>query len=212
MTSDAQTEALGSNEAFVPPLPSEASDPPAGSSPDQELGLPPPVDPSGEVDAEVYAAWRQHMIDGFQRNNNMFAKILDAFTRPYWLTVRMYQAMFIVGISGIVLAAILGIWQGIEFTLIFGGISAVAFIGFFISRPLISLEQNIQFITWLGLVYNTYWTRLMYANNAATIQDDLEEITDRAIQDIVRLLDKQAELTGKRPNLQEPGADSAADG
>jgi hypothetical protein len=171
--------------------------------PQAELMLPVPSASGGAVDPQVFEAWKQHMIQGFERNNKMFASILDAFIRPYWLTVRMYQAMFVVGLSGLVLAAVLGVTQGISFGVLFGGMSIVSFLTFFLSRPLASLEQNIQFITWLGLVYNTYWTRLMYANNEATIQTDLEDILNRSVEDIVALLDKQAELTGKRPGLPE---------
>lgn len=197
-----QPEALGTRSEWSPP--GAQPDPKPIDNPIPELSLPIPTVPTDKVDKEVYAAWKKYMIDGFERNNDMFAKILDAFTRPYWLTVRMYQAMFIVGLSGVVLAAVMGAWQGVQYAWVFGGLSAVAFIGFFVSRPLISLEQNIQFITWLGLVYNTYWTRLMYANDEKTVQADLEAITECAIQDIVRLLDKQTELTGKRPDLQGP--------
>jgi hypothetical protein len=197
----AAPDALGSRPGKLPP--GMEKDSGQATAPPIELSLPLPKPPSKDIDQEVYKAWTQHLIEGFERNNNMFGKLLDAFMRPYWLTVRMYQAMFIVGLSGVVLAAVLGVWQGIEFALIFGGLSAASFITFFMSRPLTSLEQNIQFITWLGLIYNTYWTRLMYANNEATIQADLEAILDRSISDIVALLDKQAELAGKRPDLPD---------
>jgi hypothetical protein len=166
-----------------------------------ELGLPIPSKPPQQmVDQDVYEAWKQHMIDGFERNNRMFGEILNAFMRPYWITVHMYRAMFIVGLAGVVLGAVLGVWQGVEYAWIFCGLSAASFITFFVSRPLISLEQNIQFITWLGLIFNTYWTRLMYANDEKAIQTELEKILNSSIKDIVTLLDKQAELHGKRPN------------
>lgn len=205
MTPDSQDQpapdALGSRAGIIP----QGMQKNTGqvTAPPPEMSLPMPRSPSKDIDPDVYKAWTQHLINGFERNNNMFGKLLDAFMRPYWLTVRMYQAMFIVGLSGVVLAAVLGVWQGIEFALIFGGLSAASFITFFMSRPLTSLEQNIQFITWLGLIYNTYWTRLMYANDEQTIQADLEVILERSINDIVALLDKQAELAGKRPDLPE---------
>jgi hypothetical protein len=50
----------------------------------------------------------------------------------------------------------------------------------------------------LGIIYNTYWTRLMYANDPRTIQHDLDEIVKTAIQEITELVDKHAEATGKR--------------
>jgi hypothetical protein len=54
-------------------------------------------------------------------------------------------------------------------------------------------------IIWLGLIYNTYWTRLMYANDPTNIQDELEKIITTTIAEMEKLADKQAELSGKRP-------------
>jgi hypothetical protein len=162
------------------------------------LELPPPTTPEN-VDPEIFAAWKEHMIQGYHHNSQMFTDLLDAFMRPYWQTVWMYRLMFFVGILGFVLAAALGVTLGIEFGAIFGGLTVVAFLAFFISRPLQSLEQNIMLITWLGLIYNTYWTRLMYANDPANIQDELEKIITTTISEMKELADKQAELSGKRP-------------
>jgi hypothetical protein len=156
-----------------------------------------PTPPSGEVDPEVYKAWKQHIINGFQQNNEMFKKVLDAFMRPYWLTVNMYRILFAVGIAGFVVAVILGVFRGPEFALVFGGLSVTAFLAFFISQPLRALERNIHFITWLGVIYNTYWTRLMYANDKDRIQDDLDSIARTAVDEINQLIDKHANLAGK---------------
>ena len=69
------------------------------------------------------------------------------------------------------------------------------------NRPLQALEENLQFITWLGIIYNTYWTRLVYSQDAETFQDDVEEATNDAILKIKELLDKHTERSGKRPNV-----------
>jgi hypothetical protein len=177
------------------PLPFDGS----GASPQIELAPPPPKPEN--VDEEVYEAWKAHMIEGYQHNSQMFDNLLDAFMRPYWQTVWMYRLMFFVGIVGFVLAAILGVTLGIEFGALFGGLTVVSFLAFFINRPLQSLEQNILLITWLGVIYNTYWTRLMYANDNATIQADLQEITQKTIEDLGKLTEVHTELSGKRPSI-----------
>ena len=84
---------------------------------------------------------------------------------------------------------------------LFGGLSIVAFLAFFISQPLRALEQNLQFITWLGVIYNTYWARLMYATDPDTVQEDLEDIKQTTIKDLQILIDKQATLSAKRPTI-----------
>lgn len=164
-----------------------------------------PASPTGKVDPEIYAAWKQHIVRGFEQNNRMFNEVLKAFMRPYWMTVWMYRVMFAVGIAGFVAAAALGVTRGVEFAAVFGGLSVITFLTYFISQPLRALEQNLEFITWLGIIYNTYWTRLMYANDASTVQVDLEAISRTAVDEINQLIDKHAELAGKRPG---PPADA----
>jgi len=111
--------------------------------------------------------------------------------------------MFGVGITSFLVAAALSIWtQQAAFGLAFGGLSAVSFLSYFLSRPLQSLEQNLQFITWLGITYNTYWTRLVYMMDQKTVQKDLEDATNDTIKQIERLIGKHAVMSGKRPSLK----------
>ncbi|MBI5878287.1 MAG: hypothetical protein HZB53_11610 [Chloroflexi bacterium] len=166
--------------------------------------LPPVGKPRGKVDPDVYDAWKKHTVMGFQQNSEMFRKLLDAFMRPYWLTVWMYRTLYIVGLAGFVVAALLSVWRGWEFAAIFGGISVVTFLAFFIGQPLRALEQNLEFITWLGLIYNTYWTRLMYANDAEKMQADLEAINKAAVADLSALIDKHVAVAAKRPGAEAP--------
>ncbi|MEZ4635268.1 MAG: hypothetical protein R2856_09915 [Caldilineaceae bacterium] len=138
------------------PRPSEL---PADAQPQARLPL--PHQPKlAEIDPTLYEYWREHINQGFQRNNRMFDTILDAFMRPYNTTIWMYRILFGLGIAAFLVAAGLGAWlREPMFSLIFGGLSIVSFLTYFIGRPLQSLEENLKFITWLGIIYNTYWTR-----------------------------------------------------
>ncbi len=78
----------------------------------------------------------------------------------------------------------------------------VAFLTFFLSRPLQALEENLQFITWLGIVYNTYWTRLANAQDPQTFQADLAQTTEAAVTQLKQLVDTHGERSGKRPTLE----------
>ncbi len=167
------------------------------------LPLPRVDEETSQMDPELYAAWREHIRDGFRRNNEMFDRVLDAFMKPYYTTVWMYRTLFGVGVLSFLVAAGLSIWtRELSFSLVFGGLSAVAFISFFIRNPLRSLEENLEFITWLGIVYNTYWTRLAYMLNEDTVQQDLAKATRDATREIVRIIDKHAEMSGRRPGLE----------
>jgi hypothetical protein len=163
---------------------------------------PKPGVPLSEADPELYAAWRQHIENGFKHNDTMFRRVLDAFMNPYWTTVWMYRILFGVGVSAFVVAALVALIQNNPVTtLVFGGLSVAAFLGYFVSRPLQALEENLQFITWLGIIYNTYWSRLVQAQDPATYAAELDEATDDAIQRIQTLMDKHKERSGARPSL-----------
>ena len=173
-----------------------------GGSPDRGVDfLPRPKEAAS--DEKLYAAWSEHMIRGFEQNNVMFQKILSAMMRPYWYTVAMYIAIFVVGLGGFVAAIYFSATQGIDLGLIFSGLTVAAFVAFFLSRPLRALEQNLLFITWLGVIYNTYWSRLMYANRKRGVQEDLDAIENNAIRELNKLVNKHEKLALRRPGKLE---------
>jgi hypothetical protein len=166
--------------------------------------LPPPTVPDELLikDPDLYKAWREHIMAGFRHNEEMFQKILQAFMRPYQSTVWMYRILFGVGIGSFLAAALISAWtQKASFGLIFGGLGVASFLSYFLSRPLQALEENLQFITWLGVVYNTYWARLAYMSDHQTVQKDLEKATRDATEEIEKIIAKHAELSGKRIKL-----------
>ena len=193
-------------EAEYEPQPTEPGAPPSAGGAGGSFLPPPGVSTQAqklrEQDEQLYGFWREHVREGYERNSQMFQRILDGFMRPYYTTIWMYRILFAVGVLSLAAAVGLSVLTQKEtFALIFGGLGAVAFLSYFISRPLVSLEQNLKFITWLGMVYNTYWTRLVYAMDASTVQADLEDLTQDAIAQVEHLLDKHAEMSGKRPGL-----------
>lgn len=170
--------------------------------PDQ-LPLPPTTEAGllRDMDPTLYGYWREHVREGFEQNSEMFDRILDAFMEPYYTTVWMYRVIFSVGVLAFIAAVGLSIWtQSPWYGLVFGGLSAAAFLSYFFNRPLQALEENLHFITWLGIIYNTYWTRLAYMFDQKTVQQDLHTATTDAVQELDKLLDKHAQLSGKRPN------------
>ncbi len=161
------------------------------SGPTPRLPYPPDGSTLISTDPELYAAWRDHIIQGFSNNQEMFDRILKSFMDPYNSTVRMYRMMFYVGLVSFAAGIILSfITQQVMFAFAFGGLTAASFVTFFLSRPLRSLEENLNFITWLGVIYNSYWARLVYALNTETIQSDLKEITEDFVQQIERLVER----------------------
>ena len=152
------------------------------------------------VPIELRDDWIKYMKEGFKDNQLMFKRTLDAFMKPYNITVWMYVIIFAVGILFFCLAAYLGLTDKQPIvTISFGGLSVVSFVLFFIRQPVQALEQNLEFISWLGVAFNTYWTRLMYIQNVETVQQDLKAATDDYSRMVERLIDKHARLQGNRP-------------
>lgn len=162
-----------------------------------------PKPDGADQDQLLYKAWQDHMVRGFEQNNLMFQRVLNGFMRPYWIAVAMYVLLFTIGIGGFITAVVLAFTRGLEFSLLFGGMSVLAFLGFFISHPLRALEQNLLFITWLGVIYNNYWTRLMYANKVTSLQEDLEAIEKNTIAELNQLVNKHEKLARQRPGIQD---------
>ncbi len=127
------------------------------------------------------------------------AETLDALLRPYRITVVLYEILFFVGVAFFVLAAYLGLRDGQSVVAIaFAGLSTASFLAFFVRQPVRALEENLEFISWLGVAFNTYWTRLMYLSDKESVQADLKAATDEYCQMVQTLIDKHAALAGKR--------------
>jgi hypothetical protein len=167
--------------------------------------LPQPGVPDALRDPELLAMWRNHVATVFANNETVFQQLLQGFLRPYWTTVWMYRILFALGVISFLLAAGLAIFTGRTMAVFtFGGLSAIALLGYFFNRPLQALEQNLQFLTWLGIVYNSYWTRLTLLNDERTVQADIEDVTDDAIKRIQALVAEHAERSRARPQLRLP--------
>ena len=168
----------------------------------QPAALPAPKADAGllAADPELYAAWREHVRAGFEQNSTMFRRILDAFMEPYHTTIWMYRILFGLGVLAFVAAIVVSVWlREPLFALVFGGLSIGAFVSYFVSRPIQALEENLQLITWLGVIYNSYWTSLASIQNPDTVQEELRTTTADTIAAIENLVGTQSRLQRKRP-------------
>jgi hypothetical protein len=169
---------------------------------------------------KLYRAWVKHIETGYENNEEVFERILNAFLRSHNSTVIMYWILFIVGVSIFVSAVIIGT-VGVAsntgaqttatvaalFGVMFGGLGVVGFLTWFVSRSIQSLEENLKFITWLGVIYNSYWTHLAWSFDPDSAQEVVDNATRDAIQQLNDLIDKHAEMSGKRPKLEKDSAD-----
>jgi predicted acylesterase/phospholipase RssA len=164
-----------------------------------KLPFPTPPQGYGSLPAELKTAWTEYMVNGFHQNEQMFKTTLGAFMKPYRLTVWLYGALFALGIGLFVVAVILGLTRGSSaVTIAFAGLSVTTFLTFFLRQPMRALEENLEFITWLGVAFNTYWTRLMYLTDAKTIQQELKAADSDFVSSVEKLIERHAKLREAR--------------
>jgi hypothetical protein len=201
----------GSTEtaSTTPPTDASASTPKPDKQPNLDPAkpfVPLPSVPKGyaKKHPEIYEAWVKHIKTGYQNNEQVFKRVLDAFMRSHNSTLTMNWIIFVVGILLFVTAVILALFQGeVVAGAVFGGLSVVSFLTYFISRPTRAVEENLQFITWLGIIYNSYWTHLAWSFDEETAQDVLDKATADAIEQLNALVDKHAEANRSRPKLKD---------
>jgi hypothetical protein len=195
------TDGFRTNEEVDKPLRGQPLVMP-GTSDQSKLPLPqlPEVTGAAAVSQELKTAWTQYMIGGFKQNQQMFQCTLEAFMKPYRLSVWLYATLFMVGIGLFVVAAVIGLRNGDSVVAIaFAGLSVAAFLGFFVRQPLHALEENLEYITWLGVAFNTYWARLMYMADPKTVQAELKAAEDDFRASVESLIAQHAKLRGNRP-------------
>lgn len=78
-----------------------------------------------------------------------------------------------------------------------GVMAALLFLLLLYVRPLAALERNAVVQSFLTVVVNSYWTRLLYVQGAADIDVHLEDATAYTVQHLGALLDRQI-LAGSR--------------
>ena len=72
-----------------------------------------------------------------------------------------------------------------------GVMAALLFLLLLYMRPLAALERNAVVQSFLTVVVNSYWTRLLYVKGADDIDVHLEDATSYTVQHLGALLDRQ---------------------
>lgn len=122
-------------------------------------------------------------VDEAQKNliGNISEALQSSMTRigsSFNWHLRMNIAVFAVGLGSFALAA----WKALDnpgqadaiTSAAFGGLSAAAFITYFVSRPLAAVAAAGPEMAWVLATVNTYWTKLIYLNDPRTMVAGLE--------------------------------------
>lgn len=182
----------------------------AGPDPRSAQPFTPPPGADGDLaklkadHPELYRSYIAHVQEGYKNNTRIFDEVQAALMRSHNSTLVMYWILFAIGVGTVLTGMALAL-RGSEMTgAIFLGVGAAAFITYFIGRSTLSVEENLIYIAWLGVIYNSYWTHLAWATQRDTAQKELDEATVKAVAQLERLVDRHARSAGSRPGLIAP--------
>jgi hypothetical protein len=152
---------------------------------------------------EMYDAYVAHVKEGYAKNTRIFDDVRRAFLRSHYSTVLMYWILFAIGAGTVITGVVLAV-QGSPVTgALFLGVGVAAFVTYFVGRSVVSVEENLIYITWLGVIYNSYWTHLAWAMQRKTAQAELDKATVDALKQLEKLVDRHAKSVRGRPKLRK---------
>jgi len=154
-----------------------------------------------EQHPDLYQAYVEHIKEGYKNNGRIFDDVRRAFMRSHNSTVVMYWLLFAVGVATVVTGIVLAAQGNALAGAVFLGVGVAAFVTYFISRSTQSIEENLLYITWLGVIYNSYWTHLAWATQRDTAQAELDKATTDALKQLEKLVNRHAKATKERPTL-----------
>jgi hypothetical protein len=105
------------------------------------------------------------------------ARSTDYLRRSYRVVFIGYVAMMVFGVAAIVAAFVKGLTAASIGEAVasvgLAGLTVGIFVAFFVQRPSAALERNAIFMPWVSIVLTTFWTRLLYLDDPATIDAKL---------------------------------------
>jgi len=116
-------------------------------------------------------------------------------TVTFTIYVGMLLATFLVGVGGFAAALYIGLFQQADVVpvVVFGGLSAVSFVTFFISKPTVSMSKLGARTAWVIAMVNTYWTKLAYLNDPRSVIKGLNEAEAEFTESVLQYLEHATE-------------------
>jgi hypothetical protein len=112
-----------------------------------------------------------------------------AYLRRSYRTVFVaYVAMLVFGLAAVLAAFVKGLTAATvgqaAAAIGLAGMTVGIFVAFFIQRPSAALERNAIFMPWVSIVLTTFWTRLLYMDDPATLDTQLGRAAKEASEEL----------------------------
>ena len=130
--------------------------------------------------------------------------------RSYRVVFLGYVAMMVFGVAAIVAAFVKGLTAnslGEAITSVgLAGLTVGIFVAFFVQRPSAALERNAIFMPWVSVVLTTFWTRLLYLDDPATLDAKLGHAAKEASEELSAIAMRYAMIDGKELSVAKEAA------
>lgn len=161
-----------------------------------------PLDTTQELRALAAAVLREDV--------ETLARTTDYLRRSYRVVFIGYVAMMIFGVAAIVAAFIKGltaatIGEGVA-SVGLAGLTVGIFVAFFVQRPSAALERNAIFMPWVSIVLTTFWTRLLYLDDPATLDAKLGHAAKEASDELSAIAMRYAVIDGRELTVAKEAA------
>jgi hypothetical protein len=121
--------------------------------------------------------------------------------RSYRVVFAGYVAMLVFGLAAVIAAFV----KGLTATSIgqaaaaigLSGLTVGIFAAFFVQRPSAALERNAIFMPWVSIVLTTFWTRMLYADDPATLDAKLGKAAKEASDELSAIALRYAVIDGR---------------
>jgi hypothetical protein len=130
--------------------------------------------------------------------------------RSYRAVFAGYLAMLVFGLGAVIAAFI----KGLQATTVGQAVAAIGlsgltvgiFAAFFIQRPSAALERNAIFMPWVSIVLTTFWTRLLYLDDPATLDAGLGKAAKEASDELSAIALRYAVIDGRELSVAKEAA------
>jgi hypothetical protein len=138
------------------------------------------------------------------------ARTTDYLRRSYRVVFIGYVAMMIFGVAAIVAAFVKGLTAATIGEAVasvgLAGLTVGIFVAFFVQRPSAALERNAIFMPWVSIVLTTFWTRLLYLDDPATLDAKLGHAAKEASEELSAIAMRYAVIDGKELTVAKEAA------
>jgi hypothetical protein len=130
--------------------------------------------------------------------------------RSYRVVFVGYVAMLVFGLAAVSAAFVKGltaasIGESVA-SIGLAGLTVGIFIAFFVQRPSAALERNAIFMPWVSIVLTAFWTRVLYLNDEATIDQHLGRAVKEASDELSAIAMRYAQIDSRELSVAQQAA------